>query len=218
MSEPERPSVVVSPFALRAMKPVTTGRTPAERIGLSLRLTRGSLLLRSHVAAPWRSSVTSISRASTARAGTPAFVERGREKRRRQALAERGDEVGDAGRALAQEGDALERGGELAERRRVEAHAELPGGGGVPRAQRVDGLAGEADAAALGVARGLEEDVRHASHGRGDGHDGPLPARGGEEAGGVADAGSVAQRRPAELVDRDRSRHGGAIVPPGPSR
>src|SRR5664280_1279504 len=64
----------------------------------------------------------------------------------------------------------------------------------------------DAETAPLGVARGLEKDVRHAPHGGGDGHDGSPPSGGGEEMGGIPDAGRVAQGGPAEFVDGDRAR------------
>ena len=205
MSEPERPSVVVSPCALFAMKPVTTGRMPAReeraqapphaRVALLAVARRGPVAV-----------VRDEQLAGVDGAGRDARLhERRGEERRREALAEGGHEVRDARGPLAQERDALESGGELAEGRRVEAHAERARGGLVALAQGLDRGAGGPDAAALGLAGGPEEDVRDASHRRGDGHDPALAARGGQETRGVADAVGVAERRAAELVDRDRS-------------
>ena len=209
MSEPERPSVVVSPDGVRPMKPVTTGTIPFPSRAPSVRRARGSVFLRSHVAAPCRSSVTRNVRASTARAGTPmaerAAATSGAERRspkdatrsvtrgvrsRRSEIPERAVSSSASGRGVEGDGGAG-RGGDAGR------------GGLVAGAQLGDGLAGRAEAAPLGLVRGREEEVGDPSHRRGDGDDAAPPRGGGEEPGGVDDPRGVAERGPPELVDDD---------------
>ena len=199
MSEPERPSVVVSPCALFAMKPVTTGSTPARDEGAQATPHARVALL----AVARRGTMAVVRQEQLARVHRPgrdAGLHEGRgEERRREALAEGGDEIRDAGRPLAQEGDTLESGRELAEGRRLEADAESARRGLVPLTEGLDRRAGRADVAALGLTGGPEEDIRDAAHRGRDGHDAALPARGGQEAGRVADAGGVPSEVPPNL-------------------
>ena len=208
MSEPERPSVVVSPDGARPMNPVTTGTIPFARRAPSVRRARGSVFFRSHVAAPCFSSVTRNVRASTARAGTPDGREGRGDERRREALAEGGDEVGDARRPLAQERDPGEGGVELGERRRRRRRRSAPVAAAMPAAaaswrarSSATALPGPAEVAPLGLVRGGQEEVGDPSHRRGDG-DEPAAARGGgEDPGRADDPLGVAERGPPELVD-----------------
>ena len=203
MSEPERPSVVVSPRALSRDEAGDDREDAAREERLSRRLTRGSLFFRSHVAAPWlrpsRASARVHGPAGT-RAASSAAARSGAERRSPK------EATRSVTRAVRSRRSATpSRAAESSRERRASKRTPSARAAASCRARRASTAARAARAPPLGLAGGPEEQVRDAAHRRGDGDDTALAARGREEARGAADALRVPERRPAELVDGDLS-------------
>ena len=226
MSEPERPSVVVSPRGLRAMKPVTTGTIPfaehreeraAGRAGRSSsgRRSRRRASRRSRASAGRRRRAPGRPRAESAAATSGAerrspkeamrSVTRGDRSRRSETPGERASSSSSGARV---EGDA--RSGRLRE-----------GAGGllVPRAQPLDDLAGRCRAGPASASRAAARSwsvtppIAEATA-----TTGPRRAAARRRSAALRIRFRVPERGAAELVDGDPLRHDGPMVPAPRSR